>query len=349
MSAFSKRRKSLRSLAGGYSNVLAAKSQNLFYLTGFWGGGVGVVLDDRVLLVTTQMETPSAEKSCVETEVVGVPTRADIWKEINRHLEDGTSILDSGRGKKPVKKLTVSEDVFLRARRTKDNEELGRIKSASERIDRIYEFIEREVRVGMTERQVAAEVMRLATLEGLTPFASEGCLSPIIVASAGNGAYPHAELTGRKLKDGDFVVVDLFFRFEGYGSDETRTFGVGKISPEKKRCYQAVLSAQLRGCELANEGIDCSKLHREVVKELERASLSSYFTHGTGHGVGIDVHEMPSVARTSSDVLEGGDVVTVEPGLYFLGRYGIRIEDTLAVGEHPRILTRYTKELVTLG
>ena len=349
MSAFSKRRGKLRRLATGYSNILATKPQNLFYLTGFWGGGVGLVLEDRVLLITTQMETPRAEVSCTETEVVGVPTRVDIWKEVQRHLEDGTSLVDSYYRKTPVRKLVVSEEEFLQGRRAKDDEEVGRIMSASKRIDKLYELVEREARAGMTERQVAAEVMRMAVREGLTPFGSEGSLSPVIVAAGENGAYPHAELTGRELREGDFVVVDLFFRFDGYGSDETRTFGVGRISSEKKRHYQAVLSAQLRGCELAKEGLECSELHREVVRQFKKVSLSDYFTHGTGHGVGVDVHEMPSIGRTSSDILQRGDVVTVEPGLYFPGRYGIRIEDTLVIDKRPRILTRYAKELVTLG
>lgn len=348
MSTYARRRRNLRSLAEKYSNILATRPQNLFYLTGFWGGGVGIVLEDRLLLVTTEMEMPRAEKFGVETEVVGVPTRANIWEEVRGHLEEGPSLVDSGYGKQSVKRLAVSEDQFLRARRTKDEEEVERIMSASRRIDRIYEFIEREARAGMTEREVAAEVMRVATLEGLTPFASEGSLSPVIVAAGNDGAYPHAEVTDRVIRDGDFIVVDLFFRFEGYGSDETRTFGVGRISAERKRRYQAVLSAQRRGCALSTTGIECSRLHGEVVNDLEKASLAKYFTHGTGHGVGIDIHEMPSIGRTSCDVLQGGDVITVEPGLYFPGRYGIRIEDTLLVGARPRILTRYTRDLVIL-
>jgi len=350
-SGYTKRRRRLREIAGEYSNILVTKPQNIFYLTGFWGGGVGAVLEDRVILVTTQMERPRVEGSSVETEVIGVPALLNAWDEMRGNLEGGPSLVDSslGGGKPLPKGLVVDEGLFLRARRTKDEEEVGRIVSASRKIDKIYEFIEEEAKPGMTERQVAAGAMKVATLEGLTPFASEGSLNPIIVAAGSNGAYPHAEVTDRAIGDGDFVVVDLFFRFEGYGSDETRTFAAGRVSEEKKRNYHSVLAAQEKGCELAIKGVECARLHGEVVKELENASLARYFTHGTGHGVGIDIHEMPSIGRTSTDVLERGDVVTVEPGIYIPGRNGVRIEDTLLVGTRPRILTQYTKDLVVLG
>ncbi len=347
LSSYALRRKKLRSLTKDNENLLVTKPQNLFYLTGFWGGGVGVVLDDRLVLVTSNMERRRAEKSAGETEVIGVSTNSGITGEVRKLLRRGSSVVDSG-GLKINGRVTVDDGPYLQARRTKDREEQDKITTASRKIDRIYELLEREAMEGMTEREVAADVMRAATLEGLTPFGSEGSLSPIIVAAGENGAYPHAEVTDRVLRDGDFVVVDLFFRFEGYGSDETRTFGVGRLSKEKRQAYQAVLAAQKRGIQCSRAGVECRRVHAQVSRVLGRSSLLRYFTHGTGHGVGVDIHELPSISAASGDRLRENDVVTVEPGVYLPGKYGIRIEDTVLVGMREAVLTRYTRELVVL-
>ncbi len=347
MDAHRLRRKKLRVVAERYDNVLVTKPQNLFYLTGFWGGGIGVVLDDRVVVITSMMEKERAKESTTGTEVVGVSTSSEIWDEARSRLRKGSSVADSNIDRKIAVNLTVDDGLFLKARRTKDREEIEKILTASRKIDRIYELIEREVREGMTEREVAAEVLRAATLEGLTPFGSEGSLSPVIVAAGENGARPHAEITDRSLREGDLMVVDLFFRFEGYGSDATRTFGVGRISGEKRDAYQAVLAAQKKGIQLSRTDVEGKELHARVSQEL--GSLEKYFTHGTGHGIGIDVHEMPNVGRTSRDVLQENDVITIEPGIYLPGSYGIRIEDTVLVGMQSAVLTHYPKELVLLG
>jgi Xaa-Pro aminopeptidase len=170
----------------------------------------------------------------------------------------------------------------------------------------------------------------------------------VIIASGGNGGFPHAELSDRKIQAGDLVVADIFFRYEGYFSDSTRTFAVGRISPGKKKAYNAVLEAQLEGVRASVIGEKCAKVHSKVASVLRRHALGSYFTHGTGHGVGIDIHELPSVSL-GKDVLESGQVITIEPGVYFPGKFGVRIEDTAVVGRKLEILTNYTKELVTVG
>jgi Xaa-Pro aminopeptidase/Xaa-Pro dipeptidase len=343
------RRKKVRTLAKGHENVLVTRPQNLFYLTGFWGGGVGVVLDDRVVIVTSKMEKERAEKSTVETEVMDAAA-GDLWKEVRKLLRSGSSVADSSELEgKGIGKLSVDPEILLRARRTKDRDEIEKIEVASRKIDRIYELLEREARGGMTEREVAADALRAAILEGLTPFGSEGSLSPVIVAAGENGAFPHSEISDRVLKEGDLVVVDLFFRFEGYGSDETRTFGVGSVSKERRDAYQRVLEAQKTGIALSRSGSKANELHAEVSKAL--GPLSKYFTHGTGHGVGIDIHEMPSIGKAMDNVvvLQESDVITIEPGIYKPGNYGIRIEDTVLVGIQPAVLTHYTKDLVSLG
>ncbi|HXZ44692.1 MAG TPA: M24 family metallopeptidase, partial [archaeon] len=202
---------------------------------------------------------------------------------------------------------------------------------------------------GKTEWQLAAEVVRVALERGMTPSSSSSSLGPIIIASGPHGAYGHSELSNRRLREGDFVVADLFFRYQGYHSDETRTFAIGTVSPEMKRHYEVVKEAQAEALSLARAGTICEDVHRAAVGVLRHHRLDRYLNHSVGHGVGIDIHELPSIARGSRSRLEKNEVITDEPGVYFRGKYGIRIEDTLVVGSKPEVLTWYTKDLVTCG
>jgi Xaa-Pro aminopeptidase len=192
-------------------------------------------------------------------------------------------------------------------------------------------------------------VMKIATEEGLTPSGSDSALSPVIVASGENGALPHSELTSRKFKSGDFVVVDIFFRHQGYNSDSTRTFAVGTVDAGMKKNYAAVREAQEAALDVAVEGEVCERVHLAAAHVLRSHGVDKYLNHSVGHGVGIDIHELPSIARGNKVKLERNDVVTDEPGVYLSGKYGVRIEDTLVVGRRPTVLTRFTKDLVTCG
>jgi Xaa-Pro aminopeptidase/Xaa-Pro dipeptidase len=250
------------------------------------------------------------------------------------------------RGRKSV---SVEGSLFLSARRTKDAEEIQRIRRASAGLDKVFEEMPRIIRPGRTEWQAAAEVLKIATEQGLTPSGSDSALSPVIVASGRNGALPHSELTSRRFRRGDFVVVDIFFRFQGYNSDSTRTFAVGGASAEMKRHYSAVREAQAAALEFAIEGNECERVHRAAVDVLRSHGVDKLLNHSVGHGVGIDIHELPAIARGNKQELEENDVITDEPGIYLPGSYGIRIEDTLVVGKRPNVLTRYTRDLVTCG
>jgi Xaa-Pro aminopeptidase len=144
------------------------------------------------------------------------------------------------------------------------------------------------------------------------------------------------------------VIADIFFRFNGYCSDCTRTYAVGRVSKERREGYEAVLEAEIHGIEMVKAGVSGKEVHEGVKGILGRHNLDRYFIHGTGHGVGIDIHESPSLGGKSKDTLQTGDVVTVEPGIYIPGDYGVRIEDTVAIGSKVSILTRCKKELIVL-
>ena len=346
MSIFGKRRQRLLAAASGFDAVVVTNPKNLFYLTDFWGGGIGIVRKDATILVTSVMEEKRANESGKEVEVVTAWSRLQQNELVSKHLK-GRTLTDEYDAK--MGKATVDPGLFIAIRRRKDQEEMTRIAKASEKLDMIYGMLEGWIRPGRTEREVAADVMKLAIEEGLSPLGAEGSLSPIIVASGENGSYPHAELSDRKLRSGDMVVADIFFRYDGYCSDCTRTYAVGRVSQQMRDVYQAVLDAEVRGVELAKKGVSAKTVHEGVTAVLREQKLDQHFTHGTGHGVGIDIHESPSIGRTSADRLREGDVVTVEPGVYFPGEYGIRIEDTLAISDGTKVLFESTKELLELG
>ncbi len=348
MSQFGKRRKRLLSAAKG-RQVVAAKPANVFYLTDFWGGGVGMVHSDRTVIVTSPLEVDRARKTGNEVEVVEVKTWADMPGAVLKLLKGSRTLVDDDGSFRGARGLECNPAAYLEARSVKDEVEISRIRKASAAQDRIFGVLEGEIRAGRSEREVAGEVMKLATAGGLTPSGSDSALSPTIIASGPNGALPHGELSGRRMKRGDFVVADIFFRYQGYNSDETRTYVIGSATSEMKGRYQAVLEAQEAALEMITDGTRCCDVNEAAIRVLRRHGVDKYLNHGVGHGVGIDIHELPSINRVNKAPLKANQVVTDEPGIYFPDKYGIRIEDTVLSGGKPVTLTHYTKELVAVG
>ena len=227
--------------------------------------------------------------------------------------------------------------------------ELERIQTASTGLDAIFSALQEELRPGRSEWEIAAEVMKLATARGLTPSNSDSSLSPAIIASGPNGALPHSELSGRRIRDGDLVVADIFFRYKGYNSDATRTFAVGTSTAQMKKDYAAVLEAHDSALDQTRAGSNCRDVHMAAIGVLRAHGVDMLMNHSLGHGVGIDIHEEPGLSAQSESVLLSNDVVTDEPGVYRRGSHGIRIEDTLRVGKKPVLLTRFTRDLVNCG
>jgi len=348
LTVYAQRRKRLLSLARG-KQVVAMTAANTFWLTDFWGGGAAIVLPDKTVVVTSPLEADRAEEEGEEVEVVVVKGWKDIPSAIMKRLRGHRVIADDDSQLRGFAGFTADQGLFHRARRVKDAVEVERIRRASRGIDTIFEAMPHKLIEGRSEWEVAAEVMKTATALRLTPSGSDSALSPVIVASGENGALPHSELTGRRLKQGDFVVVDIFFRFEGYNSDATRTFAVGTPSAEMKKNYSVVREAQAKALEVATTGGICSAVNEAAVNVLRENGLDKYLNHSVGHGVGIDIHELPSISKGNKSRLVDNDVITDEPGVYLPGKYGIRIEDTLVVGVRPEVLTRFTKDLVTCG
>jgi Xaa-Pro aminopeptidase len=347
LSVYGPRRKRLLSLAKGRS-VVVASTANLFYVTGFFGSGVGMVTPEKTVVVTGTLEAERVAALGTDVEVVVVKRWAEVPAKVSK-LVKGRALVDDDASFRSERRFSRSPETFLEARRVKDRLELERIRKASRVQDKAFAAIESSLKPGKTEWEVAAEVMKVALENGATQSSSDSALSPVIIAGGPNGALPHSELSGRKVRRGDFVVADIFLRYEGYHSDQTRTFAVGTPTSDMKRAYAAVLESQLESQAKAVEGAECGAVSDAAFAALKRHRLDRYLIHSVGHGVGIDIHEAPSVTKGSRVRLLRDDVVTIEPGVYFAGRYGIRIEDTLRVDAKPEQLTKYTKELVTVG
>jgi Xaa-Pro aminopeptidase len=349
LTVYSQRRKKLLSLAKG-KQVVAMSAGNLYYLTDFFGSGIAIVHPDKTVVVTSPLEQDRAGEMCKEAEVVVVKKWREVGKEIERMVGKKEAIIDTYEPRFKPGRFAVKPEMFLDARRTKDAQEVERIARACAKTNKIYEFMPSVMKPGVSEWEVAAEVMSLATEQGMSPSNSDSSLGPVIVASGPHGAYGHSELSDRKLRSGDFVVTDLFFRFEGYNSDETRTFAIGTASSEMKKHYEAVKEANAAAMEAATAGTSCGAMNEAGVRVLRKHKMDKLLNHSIGHGVGIDIHEMPGVYAGNKVKLAANDVVTDEPGVYLVGKFGVRIEDTLVVGgKKPRVLTHYTRDLVTCG
>jgi Xaa-Pro aminopeptidase len=250
-------------------------------------------------------------------------------------------LADSADGAELVPAAGIIEEL----RRVKDAGELAAIAAAAELGDAVYAEVERHGLEFRSERDVAIQIETT-----MREMGAEAPSFPPIVAAGPNGALPHAIAGEREIGAGELVVIDLGVILDGYCSDCTRTFAAGKEPDEDAtEAYEVVLRAQRRALEGVRAGIggrEADELARDVI---EAAGFGDQFGHGLGHGVGIQVHEAPRLGKTSEDTLADGDVVTIEPGVYVEGRFGIRIEDLCVVGEDGlRVLTARPTELTVV-
>lgn len=230
-------------------------------------------------------------------------------------------------------------------RASKEPAELAAMEKAVDVAERAIEKLLPQIEIGMTEKQVAALLTNLLLEEG-----AESLAFPPIVSTGPNGASPHAVPTERPLAAGDFLVIDWGAYVDGYPSDITRTFAVGYVDREMARVYDVVRQANEAGKRAARPGATGEEVDRAARVVIEEAGYGDYFIHRTGHGLGLEVHEAPSMVAGNQAPLEPGNVFTVEPGIYLPGRGGVRIEDDVVVtADGHRSLTRFSRELITVA
>ena len=229
-------------------------------------------------------------------------------------------------------------------RQLKDPDELAIISEAALIGCRLFEEILTVIRPGMTEIDLAAELEYRARRKG-----AEGMSFETIAASGARSALPHGRASSAKLPRKGFLTLDFGVIWQGYCSDMTRTVHLGKPGIRERAIYQAVLEAEEAAVAAVESGVDCATVDEAARSVLRINNLADYFTHSTGHGVGLEIHEGPRVGAKQKTRLAPGMVITIEPGVYLPGEFGIRIEDMVVVGRGSRqILTPAPKALIEL-
>jgi Xaa-Pro aminopeptidase len=229
-------------------------------------------------------------------------------------------------------------------RMVKDAGEIERMAAAAALGVRLFEHILGFIRPGLTENAVAAELEYRARLWG-----AEAMSFPTIVASGERSAMPHGTASEAKLPGRGFVTLDFGVILNGYCSDMTRTVHLGRATARERAGYDAVLAAQENAVAAVSAGVKAGDVDEAARSVLREAKLADYFTHSTGHGVGLEIHESPRIAMAQQALLTKGMVITIEPGIYIPGAFGLRIEDTVVVERRGcRVLTPATKAWIEL-
>jgi Xaa-Pro aminopeptidase len=332
--------------------ILFFDMANIRYMTGFTGseGALFVGESSTVLLVDGRYVT-QAKGETEECEIFQFTDREEgITQVINlfgaRKIGFESLVLSYDsyerlRNLAPDIELKPLSDKIGSVRARKDNEEIACLRRAAAiAAEALTETLEM-INPGVTEDTVAFAIESKMREKG-----SEKPSFETIVASGDNSAMPHAKPRSYGIKKGDFAVIDYGAVYKGYHSDETCTFAVGTVSEEKKKVYGIVRDAHDRAIDAVRAGVSCKKIDGIARKYIEDKGFGTCFSHGTGHGVGLEVHEAPMISQRGKGYLEEGMVITVEPGIYMPGKWGVRIEDTILVKKDGgEILTKMPKDL----
>jgi len=354
-SRISRLRAGLKALA--LDAIIVTHLPHIRYLCGFSGSsGVLLVTSKKAFFFTDfRYQEQIAEE--LARDVKGIITRAPYAEMYSQGMiapgmavgyqQEYVTVAAYDGMKKVLKKVKMEKtgslvrDLVM----VKTPEEIANIKKAADIAAKVYREILKMVRPGMRENEVATEISYLGR-----KFGSEGDAFDIIVASGPRGAMPHGRASTRKIRKGELVTLDFGCIHNGFNSDMTRTFAVGNPSDEARKIYDIVLRSEQMGVRAARAGMSAKQLDDVCRDEIAAAGYGEEFGHSTGHGLGIEVHEMPSVsARGADQILKPGMVVTIEPGIYLPGRCGVRIEDDVAItGTGCTVLTSSPRELIII-
>ncbi len=323
---------------------------------GFTGSnGLLIVRPDDVHFLSDGRYTEQARQE-VEGAVIHTPGYALFEYAVEEHLlgdarrvlyqADHVTVaqLERWRALWPSVEWTPGTALLTMEVASKSDEEVARIRRAQQVTDAVFEHLLGFIRPGLSEQEVAAEIV----YQHLRRGASKMSFEPI-VASGRRGALPHARASIKNLESGDLVVLDFGCFVDGYASDMTRTVALGEPGDEARAVYQVVLDAQRRAIETARAGLSTKALDGAARSVIDEAGYGDFFTHSLGHGIGLQTHEWPRVSHQTDDVLPAGVAVTIEPGVYLPGRFGVRIEDIVVLRpDGCDNLTASPKKLVVL-
>ena len=353
-------RKIADSLASrGLDAMLLTNEANRFYACGFHSPGT-----DGVALVTRQGNyyftdsryTEAAERHIQDAAIAEVSRGRGYTILINEviqaeHIEKMgfedayMTVQDYNVYKeKFLCELLPAADLLTELRKVKDAGEMEAMVAAQRIAERAFDDILKEIRPGVTEKEIAARLQYLMLHYG----ASDMSFDPIVV-SGPNGSLPHGVPSEKTIQPGELVPMDFGCIYGGYCSDMTRTVAVGEVSEEQKQVYETVLSAQKAAISAAKAGMTGAELDGVARKVIEEAGYGAYFTHSFGHGVGVEIHESPNASPANGQPLPAGAVISAEPGIYIPGKLGVRIEDVIRLTEEGcENLTKAPKELIIL-
>lgn len=340
----------------GLDAMLVSAPANIRYLAGFTGSNALLVLtESSATLFTDPRYGIQARQECdCPVRVATVPlfhAAATLLKskqartvgfESSRMVYDAfASLRDKLDKRQQLRPLT---GLVEKLRMVKSAAEIEKIEQSVTVNSKAFQQALRSFKVGMKEVELAAEIdYRMRRL------GADGAAFETIVASGPRCALPHARPTGEAIRNNTLLLVDMGAQYGGYTSDMTRVVAIGKQGKSVHKMYRAVLESQLAAIDAVRPGASAAQVDAVARNVLRKHGLDRLFVHSTGHGLGLEIHEAPRLARSEKTALEAGMVITIEPGVYMEGSAGIRIEDTVAVTENgARILTPTTKELVCL-
>jgi len=330
--------------------LLVTNPVNVVYLVGFDSSNCALLVERDGARLFTDFRYIQAAREIEQVETI--QTKRNVIGELAETLTgtigfEATALSYAHYDvlRKGSLELVPTYGVIEQLRAVKDARELHALRRACAITDRVFERLTEVQFVGRTERDVAWELAQLFHQEGGSGLAFES-----IVGSGPTGSRPHARPGERTIEAGELVVIDAGTTIEGYASDYTRTFATGPLDGEATEVYETVLLAQqaaLDGIRAGLSGIDADSLARSVI---DASSFAGTMGHGLGHGLGLAVHEDPRLSTESDDVLVPGNVVTVEPGIYLEGRFGVRIEDDVVVTtDGIENLTGFRKDLIEVA
>jgi len=326
-----------------FDALLISHLPNVRYLCGFAGSaGLLVVEESQSVFFTDVRYDTQAHEEVKSAKVVIAPKSvlqalADWLATRSKRSRGWTLGIESehftlGEKKRlnellPSRvKLKDAPSTVERLRLIKDDQELALIREAVHLGARLFDRAIEVLKPGIKEVEVAAEMEFAARKAG-----ADGMSFDTIIASGPRSALPHGRASSQPIKPGAFVVCDFGVILSGYCSDQTRTVWVGDASAKARKVYDAVKEAQQAAIDAVRAGVTAGEVDGAARKSLTEAGLGKYFTHSTGHGVGLEIHELPRVANGQKEILKPGMVITIEPGVYFPGKWGVRIEDMVVV------------------
>jgi len=335
--------------------LVTFEPENLFYMTGFWGEAIGILeKGGKATIIAPELEVGRVKEESKNCDIItaerGIGLISSLINEIKKKKVctdcQNYSIMTSL--KKSIPSIKSSTEPFYNSRIIKDEKEINILKKASKIIDEMYDLCYKKMKIGQKESELQTILMSYAMEQKMFDTGYKSTLNPLIIAGGVNGSLPHAQVTDRKFKKGDLVVVDLTLRYKGYVSDATRTFAIGKISSQEKEVYEIVKESQKFGLKTVKPNVDCKDVDLACRNYIDKKNYGKYFIHSTGHGIGLEVHELPTISYRSDTKLKKNMAITVEPGIYIPNKFGVRIEDSLIVKDKPIILHKFTKDLITI-